>query len=119
VVSACAAPGFAAAPLDLVFLLDSITRLNPPRPPVHGRGAYEQMRDATPADWSDFRVLTLFVVGEHDALTTPSLIAATAAAVGGSRLVTIAEAGHSPHFERAATFNTVLAEFVEACANAR
>ena len=115
VVAACAAPGFADARPDLAFLLDSITRQNPPRPPVRGRSAYEQMRDTPPADWSDHRVPTLFVVGEHDALTVPPLIAATAAAVPGSQLVTIPDAGHSPHFEQASAFNAVLAEFVATC----
>jgi 3-oxoadipate enol-lactonase len=114
VTAACTAPGFAAARPDLAFLLDSIVRGNPPRPPARGLGAYEQMRDAPPDDLTGYAVPTLFVVGEHDALTVPSLLAATAAAVPGASLVTIAGAGHSPHFEQAEAFNAALGAFLEA-----
>jgi pimeloyl-ACP methyl ester carboxylesterase len=64
---------------------------------------------APPTDLAGWSVPTWFVVGEHDALTVPWLIEATASAVPGARLVTIAGAGHSPNIECAEACNQVLA----------
>jgi 3-oxoadipate enol-lactonase len=70
------------------------------------------MRDAPPLDYSDFAVSTLFIVGGEDELTLPWLIEATAQAVGGARPEVIADAGHSPFYERAEDYNRVLMGFL-------
>lgn len=118
VVAACTAPDFARRRPDLAFLLESIVRGNPRRDGPRGLDAYHQMVATPPADLTGWRVPTLFVVGEHDALTVPDLIKATAAAVPGARVITITDAGHSPNVEQADAFNRALVGFVEGLAAA-
>lgn len=59
-------------------------------------------------------VPTLIVVGEEDALTPPKEARRMHAAIGGSRLEILAQAGHLSNLERPAAFNAVLAEFLSA-----
>jgi pimeloyl-ACP methyl ester carboxylesterase len=54
----------------------------------------------------------LFVVGSEDALFPPVAIRASAAKVPGARVVEIADAGHSPYFERPEAWNRAVAEFL-------
>ena len=116
VVAACESPTFAARRPDLAFLTMSISRLNPPRTGPRGVDAYEEMRSQPAGDYREFAVPTLFVVGDEDALTVPWLIEATASAIPGARVETIAGSGHSPHFEQADAFNAVLAKWLAALA---
>ncbi len=55
---------------------------------------------------------TLVVVGEHDAGTPPAEAEKMAAAVKGSRLVHIPDAGHLSSLENPAAFDAALVEFV-------
>ncbi|HYD42697.1 MAG TPA: alpha/beta fold hydrolase [Anaeromyxobacter sp.] len=55
---------------------------------------------------------TLVVVGEHDAGTPPAEAEKMAAAVKGSRLVRIPDAGHLSSLENPAAFDAALVEFV-------
>jgi len=55
----------------------------------------------------------LFVVGEHDAGTPPAEAEQMAAAVKGSRLVKIPDAGHLSSLENPAAFDAALAAFVD------
>jgi 3-oxoadipate enol-lactonase len=112
VVAACVAPSFATRRPDLAYLTMSMARLNPARTGPRGLDAYEEMRTRPPGDYRDVRVPTIFIVGDQDALTFPSLIEATAAAIPGARVATIAGAGHSPYFEQAEAFNAVLEAFL-------
>lgn len=59
-------------------------------------------------------VPTLIVVGEEDALTPPKEARAMHAAIAGSTLEIIADAGHLSSLERPAAFNHVLTEFLSA-----
>jgi 3-oxoadipate enol-lactonase len=59
-------------------------------------------------------VPTLIVVGEEDVLTPPGEARAMHAAIAGSRLEIIADAGHLSSLERPAAFNHVLTEFLSA-----
>jgi pimeloyl-ACP methyl ester carboxylesterase len=86
--------------------------LNPERNGPQGLEAYEAWRDQPVVDYRDFPVPTLFIVGTEDELTLPPLMRATAAAVGGSTLVEIEGAGHSPFAEQSAVYNEVLEEFL-------
>jgi 3-oxoadipate enol-lactonase len=96
----------------LEFLYRSIGRLNPPRPrdflaPVAGyKGSSAQLL----AD-SGFPVL--FLVGEHDTVTPPDIIAECHRAVPGSRYAVIKDSGHSTYFERPHAFNDAVMGFLE------
>lgn len=48
---------------------------------------------------------TLFITGEEDPLCPTPVVEASAAAVPGSRVLRVPEAGHSVYFERAAAYN--------------
>jgi len=57
-------------------------------------------------------VPTLVIVGENDAVTPPDAARKIHEHVGGSRLVTIPEAGHISNLESPEAFNGALAEFL-------
>jgi len=67
--------------------------------------------DSTPA-LAAVRVPTLVVVGDEDALTPPKQAEMLRDGIAGSRLETIAGAGHVPCLERPAAFNLVVGEFM-------
>ncbi|MEO5838029.1 MAG: alpha/beta fold hydrolase [Acidimicrobiales bacterium] len=106
------APGFDRRCPDLSYLYRALSRLNPKRDDPRGLDAYEAWRDQPVGDYRDFPVPTLFIVGTEDELTLPWLMRATAAAVGGSTLVEIEGAGHSPYAEQTARYNEVLERFL-------
>jgi 3-oxoadipate enol-lactonase len=54
----------------------------------------------------------LVLVGEHDAVTPPTLAAAMAGRVYGSELVTVAGAGHLSNLENPDEFNAAVARFL-------
>jgi 3-oxoadipate enol-lactonase len=77
-------------------------------------GALEAMLhrpDSTPL-LETITVPTLIVVGEEDVVTQPKEAQAMHAAIAGSRLEILAQAGHLSNLERPAAFNTVVSEFV-------
>ena len=94
------------------FLYRSIARLNPPRPrdflappPINYRGSSaDRLADA------DFPVM--FLVGEQDAITPPTIIEGCHRAVRGSKLVLIPESGHSSYFEQPEAFNAAVMDFL-------
>lgn len=106
------APGFDERCPDLAYLYRGLSRLNPVRDGPRGLEAYETWRDQPIVDYRDFAVPTLFIVGTEDELTLPWLIRATAAAVGGSTLIEIEGAGHSPYAEQTAIYNDALEQFL-------
>ena len=106
------APGFDQRCPDLAYLYRGLSRLNPVRDGPRGLEAYEAWRDQPIVDYRDFAVPTLFIVGTEDELTLPWLMRATAAAVGGSTLIEIDGAGHSPYAEQTAVYNDVLERFL-------
>ncbi|MDB5307039.1 MAG: alpha/beta hydrolase [Gemmataceae bacterium] len=57
-------------------------------------------------------VPTLILVGEHDAVTPPTLAAAMGARVWGSLVVTIPDAGHLSNLENPGAFNAAVVEFL-------
>jgi 3-oxoadipate enol-lactonase len=57
-------------------------------------------------------VPTLVIVGEHDAVTPPTLAAAMAGRVYGSELVTIPNAGHLSNLENPEAFNAAVVRFL-------
>jgi pimeloyl-ACP methyl ester carboxylesterase len=102
---------FAERRPDLFYLYEALHRLNGRvRGPV-GLQAYEGWRDQAVVDYRDFPVPTLFLVGTGDELQVPPLVRATAAAVGGSRLVEIQDAGHSIYAEQTEVYNRAILDF--------
>ena len=106
------APDFAAAEPALATLFHQIRRLNPPRPrgllgppPASYRGSTHELL-AAPG------VPVLFVVGEHDRITSPELVREACSLVPGAGLIEIAGAGHSAYFERPAAFNEAVLAFL-------
>lgn len=113
-------PTFAARDPQSYYLLTALLRLSSRVRPdgaknykEHFGDAYRRMRDAKPVDYSKFAVPTLFIVGDEDELTIPSLIHGTAAAVGGSKLVQIPGVGHSGPWEKTGVYNAVLMAFLD------
>ncbi|UYN96869.1 MAG: alpha/beta hydrolase [Enhydrobacter sp.] len=63
-------------------------------------------------DLADFRVPTLLIAGGRDVVFPPFLASAIAAALPCGNAQLMAEAGHSPYFEDAATFNRLVEGFL-------
>ena len=59
------------------------------------------------------RVPTLLLAGDADLLAPPSLMRLLAARIPGSTLETVAEAGHSAHWERPGEWNRIVLEFLQ------
>jgi len=55
---------------------------------------------------------TLFVVGEHDPIFSPQLIESAARFIDTSAVAVVQDTGHSPYFERPATWNDIVAGFL-------
>ena len=64
------------------------------------------------ADLKDFRVPTLLIAGGRDVVFPPFLASAIAATLPCADAQEMPESGHSPYFEDAATFNTLVERFL-------
>ena len=77
--------------------------------------AIEMLRDRP--DWTAtlprIHVPTLIIVGEDDVVTPPKLSQAMRAAIPGSTLVTIPQAGHLANIEQLAAFNAAVRAFAD------
>jgi pimeloyl-ACP methyl ester carboxylesterase len=78
---------------------------------VAGLLALRDRPDATPG-LDMVTVPTLILVGEHDAITPPVLVAGMSTRISGSRVVTIPGAGHLSNLENPDAFNTAVIEFL-------
>jgi pimeloyl-ACP methyl ester carboxylesterase len=76
-----------------------------------GVAALRDRPDATPG-LDQVAVPTLVLVGEHDAVTPPTLAAAMSGRVYGSDLVTVPNAGHLSNLENPEAFNAAVARFL-------
>jgi pimeloyl-ACP methyl ester carboxylesterase len=63
-------------------------------------------------DLKDFRVPTLLIAGGEDVVFPPFLASAIAATLPCADAQMIPDAGHSPYFEQAATFNGLVEAFL-------
>lgn len=106
------AAGFEEAYPTLALLYRQINALNPPRPkgflgrpPATYRGSMHEPISALSAP-------ILFVVGEHDMITSPAMIREAQGLITGARCHEILGAGHSAYFERAGEWNGVVADFL-------
>ncbi len=64
------------------------------------------------AEFKDFAVPTLLIAGGEDVVFPPFLAAAIAAKLPRAKAELIADSGHSPYFEQAATFNRLVDDFL-------
>jgi pimeloyl-ACP methyl ester carboxylesterase len=76
-----------------------------------GLAALRDRPDANPG-LGNIAVPTLILVGEHDAITTPTVMATMAAKIWGSEVVTIPGAGHLSNLENPVAFNAALIDFL-------
>jgi len=95
-------------------IYDAVHRLIAQAPVEGIVGALEAMisrPDSTPM-LSTIDVPTLIVVGGEDVVTPPRDARALHAAIPGSRIEVLQQAGHLSNIERPAAFNTVVTEFL-------
>jgi pimeloyl-ACP methyl ester carboxylesterase len=82
----------------------------------HPRSAVAATIDALQTDWEPYlrqiEAPTLVVWGERDAITPLTVGHQIAAVVPGARLITLAEAGHNPMWERPEAFNAEVLGFL-------
>jgi len=103
---------FEAANPALATLYRQINALNPPRPrgflgrpPATYRGSMHGLL-------GELGVPVLFVVGEHDLITSPEMIREAQALIPNSEYHEVKGAGHSAYFEAAEEWNRVVSRFL-------
>jgi pimeloyl-ACP methyl ester carboxylesterase len=106
------APGFEKANPGLALLYRQMNGLNPKRPknllgrpPASYRGSMHPQLSA-------LGVRVLFLVGEHDLITSPQMIREAQSLIPGAKYHEIAGAGHSAYFECAGEWNEVVLAFL-------
>lgn len=106
------APGFEAANPAFALLYRQINALNPPRPKgLLGRPP-ASYRGSMHGGISALSVPVLFVVGEHDMITSPAMIREAQSLISEAQCSEILGAGHSAYFERADEWNALVASFL-------
>jgi pimeloyl-ACP methyl ester carboxylesterase len=76
------------------------------------RAGLRRTAERTVEDFEEFRVPTLLIAGGKDVVFPPFLAPAIAARLPSAEAKVIPDAGHSPYFEDAATFNALVEEFL-------
>jgi len=76
------------------------------------RRALVAMRTTPPETLAALRTPLLCVSGQEDIVVPPAAVALFASLAPGGRLERVPEAGHSVYFERAATYNRLVDEFL-------
>lgn len=104
-------PTFEAENPGLALLYRQLNAINPKRPkgllgrpPATYRGSTHEML-------ARLDVPVLYIVGEHDMITSPEMIREASSLVAGAQYHEFAGAGHSAYFECADAFNAVVASF--------
>lgn len=103
---------FEAANPALALLYRQINALNPPRPRGMLGRPPPSYRGSMHGPLSALGVPVLFVVGEHDLITSPEMIRQAAALIPGAVCHEISGAGHSAYFERPAEWNRIVLSFL-------
>ncbi len=97
----------------LAHLYRQINALNPKRPRGFLGRPPATYRGSMHGPLASVGVPILFMVGEHDLITSPEMIRRAAELIPGSRMHEIKGAGHSAYFENPSEFNAVLAGFLD------
>ncbi len=107
------APGYEEANPAMALLYRQLNGLNPPRPkgmlgrpPSTYRGSTHEMIAA-------LKVPVLYIVGEHDLITSPEMIRQAQGLIPGAEFHEVKGSGHSCYFERADEWNRVVGEFLD------
>lgn len=96
----------------LALLYRQINALNPPRPKGFLGRPPTTYRGSMHEGIGNLGVPVLFVVGEHDLITSPEMIREAQALIPGAGYHEIKGAGHSAYFERADEWNEVVGQFL-------
>ncbi len=103
----------------LALLYRQINALNPPRPRGMLGRPPPSYRGNMHSSLSALGVPILFLVGEHDLITSPEMVRQAAALVPGASCHEMPGAGHSAYFERPTEWNETVLSFLNAARNAR
>lgn len=106
------ADGFIEGQPELTFLFGSIGRINPPMPVTVVSGLFRNERGPQGEQLNALTMPVLLVVGEEDKIFPVHVIEAVHRLIPGSQLEVVSGAAHSTHFEQAAVFNELLADFI-------
>ncbi len=104
---------FEARRPDLAVLYRQLNALNPPRPKGFLGRPPPSYRGSMHTGLSALGVPILFVVGEHDMITSPEMIREAQGLIPGSEYHEVKGAGHSAYFEAADEWNGVVGTFLE------
>ncbi len=103
---------FEARNPQLALLYRQFNSLNPPRPrgmlgrpPANYTGSMHELLSGTGAPM-------LFIVGEHDLITSPELIREAVVMVPGAQFHEVRDAGHSAYFEQPEDWNAAVLGFL-------
>lgn len=106
------APGFESENPGLALLYRQINALNPARPRGMLGRPPPTYRGSTHGLIAGLGVPVLYVVGEHDLITSPEMIREAQGLIPGAAFHQVDAAGHSCYFERAPEWNRVVGEFL-------
>lgn len=112
--TAALAPAYRASHPEMTLLYEQLRAMSPPQGRAF-KASLDSIEDGpTPEDLIDYAVPTMVISGSEDVLYPPPILAAVAARIPGARLAPMAGAGHSPYWEQAHAFNSLLREFLVA-----
>ena len=106
------APGFEEANPGLALLYRQLNAINPSRPRGMLGRPPSTYRGSTHEMLANLGVPVLYIVGEHDLITSPEMIRQAKALIAGAEYYEVKGAGHSCYFERATEWNRVVGEFL-------
>jgi 3-oxoadipate enol-lactonase len=106
------APGFESENPGLALLYRQINALNPARPRGMLGRPPPTYRGSTHGLIAGLCAPVLYLVGEHDLITSPEMIREAQGLIPGAAFHQVDAAGHSCYFERAAEWNRVVGEFL-------
>jgi 3-oxoadipate enol-lactonase len=106
------APGFESEAPGLALLYRQINALNPARPRGMLGRPPPAYRGSTHELIGRLGVPVLYIVGEHDLITSPEMIRQAQGLIPGASFHEVSAAGHSCYFERADEWNRVVGDFL-------
>ena len=111
------APGFEESNPGLAVLYRQLNAINPPRPRGMLGRPPSTYRGSTHEMIANLRVPVLYIVGEHDLITSPEMIQQAQGLIPGAEYYEVKAAGHSCYFERAEEWNSVVGDFLRRAQN--
>ena len=107
------APGFEEANPALAVLYRQLNAINPARPKGMLGRPPPTYRGSTHEMIANLDVPVLYIVGEHDMITSPEMIRQAQGLIPHAEYYELKGAGHSCYFERAAEWNQVVGSFLD------